>query len=197
MNSRRPTDHAVEDTAGPDLVPGVVTHAFPAADNIQPFARLDIPQHRQKSGDLSRVILQVGVEGENDFAAGGPESRRQGRRLAEIAAKANAVYFRVLPRQLGDDRPRAVRAAVVHQQDFQIELGRPRHPGNLRVQRRQAVALVEHRNDDRDHDVPPPSPLTLCSRLTQEVAGDQCRRTSSKLVAVSRAVRMPSSFSSS
>ena len=55
--------------------------------------------------------------------------------------------------QLGDDLPGAVRAAVVHEDDFQIELLLRGHSGDLGVQRRQAVALVEDRNDDRNHDI--------------------------------------------
>src|SRR5262249_1394295 len=76
-------DQAVEDTAGPNLVPGIVTDAFPATDNIQATV-----QCREESLDFFRIVLEVGVQRQNDVAAGGVEAGGQGRRLAEIPTKA-------------------------------------------------------------------------------------------------------------
>ena len=53
----------------------------------------------QETGDLVRVVLQVGVERHHQLAAGRGEAGAQGRRLAEVAAKADAAHPRVARRQ--------------------------------------------------------------------------------------------------
>ena len=75
-------DHPVEDAAGIDLVPGIVAGLLPAADHVVPFLELG-----QEARNLGRVVLEVAVEREYQFAPGGLEPGREGRRLAEIAAE--------------------------------------------------------------------------------------------------------------
>src|SRR5690606_32542205 len=78
-------DHPVEDPAREDLVPGVVPGALPAADDVEPLPPFE---QFEEPGDLPRVVLQVGVEGEDDRAPGAAEPGGQGRGLAEVPAEA-------------------------------------------------------------------------------------------------------------
>src|SRR5262249_14299113 len=82
-----PAGPAVEDLARPDLVPGVVADLLPAADHVEAAV-----QGGEEAGDLLRVVLQVGVEGEDDVAAGGPEAGRERGGLAEVAPEADALH---------------------------------------------------------------------------------------------------------
>ena len=81
---------------GQTLCQGSCRDLLPAADHVEALG-----QGRQEARDLVRVVLQVGVEGEDDLAAGGAEAGRQRGRLAEVAAEADAVDARVAPGQLG------------------------------------------------------------------------------------------------
>ncbi len=112
-------DHPVEDPAGIDLVPGIVPGLLPAADHVVALLELG-----QKSRNLGRVVLEVAVEREDHVAPGGLERRREGGRLAEIAAKPDRAHPRIAPGQRGQDGPRAVAAAIVDEN----ELDRPRVP---------------------------------------------------------------------
>src|SRR6516225_328244 len=84
---------------------------------------------------------------------GGMKPGRQRRRLAEVAAKTDAVHPGKLLRQPGDDLPRTVRAAVVDVQSLQLQGGFARNPSNFLVQQRQAFLFVKDRDDDGDHGV--------------------------------------------
>ena len=89
----------VEDAAGQDLVPGIVADALPAADDV-----VAIGDGAEKTGNLGGIVLQVGVEGQDHVAAGRVEAGGQGRRLAEVAAKADAVHLRYLAARLAISR---------------------------------------------------------------------------------------------
>ena len=78
---------------GPTLCQGSWRTCFQPLTTSRPVSP---HRARQKAGDFARIVLQVGVERHDEFAAGRPESRRQRRRLAEIAAKANAVHPRIV-----------------------------------------------------------------------------------------------------
>jgi hypothetical protein len=72
-------------------------------------------------------------------------------RLAEVAAKANAVDPGVLAGEIRDHLPGTIRAAIVHEVDFHLQLGLTGRLGNLVQEQGQAFLLVVHRNDDGDH----------------------------------------------
>src|SRR5262245_16548858 len=113
MNSGQPADHEIEDAARPDLVPGVEPYALPTADDVKALALFPFAEHGKEARDLGGVVLQVSVECEDDIAARRAEAGRQRRGLAEVATEADAMYLRMLARQLGDDLPGTVAAAVV------------------------------------------------------------------------------------
>src|SRR5581483_7515973 len=70
---------------------------------------------------------------------------------AEVAAEADAVHVPVPAGEVADDVPRAVAAAVVHEDDLQLEARVVRDLGDLLVEVRQAILLVVDRDDDGDH----------------------------------------------
>src|SRR5207248_1127196 len=106
-------DHRVEKPARPHLVPWIVADFLPPADHV-----LAVVQGRKEAGNLARVVLEVRVEGHDEFAAGGLEPGGQRRRLAEIAPEADAANPRVAAREPLDGLPRAVGAAVIDEDHF-------------------------------------------------------------------------------
>ena len=125
---------------GQDLVPRIVADLLPAADAVEPFVDLG-----QEAGDLARVVLQVGVERDDQVAAGGVEAGREGGRLAEIAAEADAADARIGRRELLDSLPRAVGRAVVDEDDFQVVAVACGHVGQLARGARRGFRLRSRR----------------------------------------------------
>ena len=137
-----PADQPVEDARGQHLVPGIVAHLLPAADDVA------VSFHRgQEPRDLARVVLQVGVERHDQFAAGGAEAGAQRRRLAEIPAKANSSHARIGFDQPPHLRPRAVGRAVVDEDNLDVIPFGLGHGDKLGMERRQAIGFVEQRYD--------------------------------------------------
>ncbi len=129
-------------------MPGIVAHALPAADHVGAV----LFQGTQEARNLGRVILQIGIEGQDDLAARGMKASRQRRRLAEIAAETNTVDPAIFPGQLGDDLPRTIGAAVVDEDNLDGEIRLMSHRSDLLVERQKAVVFVVNGDDDRDHD---------------------------------------------
>ena len=115
LHAGQPADEPVEDARRADLVPRIVADLLPAADAVE--AAVDLGQ---EAGDFARIVLQVGIERDDQFARGRVKTGRESRRLAEIAAEANAAHARIGRRQPLDLGPRAVRRAVVDEDDLQI-----------------------------------------------------------------------------
>src|SRR6185312_12518112 len=78
-----------------------------AADDVVTFQMIEKP------GDVRRIVLEVGVEGYDEAAAGRPEARGEGRRLPGVARQADDSYRRVLYLEPAERFQAAVRAAVV------------------------------------------------------------------------------------
>src|SRR5262249_38839382 len=92
LDISQPAHHAVEDPAGEDLVPGVTPDPLPPGDDVERLAVLAaLIESGEEARDLRRVVLEVGVEREDDLTPGGTEARRQGRGLAEVSAEAQTV----------------------------------------------------------------------------------------------------------
>ena len=81
-----------------------MAHALPAADHVVDAGQIVVGRLRRRAGvrrpalerreearDLGGIVLQVGVEGQDAVALRGVEAGRQRRRLAEVAAEADAV----------------------------------------------------------------------------------------------------------
>ena len=145
--------------------------------------RLEQPRH------LERVVLQIGVHGDDVGAARGAEARGERRRLAEVAAQAQAPHPRVGGRERLDRLPRAVAAPVVDEDDLDVEAVAPGGLGDLAVKLLEARALVADGDDDGDHawgrDHYKSSGSCGTPGLTKPPRGARGRRIASALMATS------------
>ena len=73
----------------------------------------------EEAGDLGGVVLEVGVEGEDDVASGGLEAGGEGGGLAEVAAEADGADAGVGGGEPADGGPGAVAAAVVDEEELE------------------------------------------------------------------------------
>ena len=105
--------------------------------------------HSIKLGDFVRRVLQVGVHRYYHTALGRLKATVQGRRLAVIAAKLNAVYVGVFFCQPFDDLPRVIGAAVIDKDNFIREAVGIHHADNPLVKLGQTLGFVVKRNDNR------------------------------------------------
>ena len=122
------------------------------ADLLPPADHVEMLFHfGQEAGNLVGVVLEVGVQRHDQFAAGLGEAGAEGGRLAEVAAKADAAHARVAGRQAADHLPGAVAGAVVDEDHVQVVAVGRGHLAQLAVQRLQALGLIEDRNDDGKH----------------------------------------------
>ena len=137
-------DHLVGDHRGQAAAEELVLAVdAPAADDVVAFLGLG-----DKGGDVGRIVLEVGVHGDDPLASRHPKARREGRRLAEITPKANHLQprvFLVIPLE----QLEAAVAAPVVDDDHLIRptigfegLGQPV------VEFRDGFFLVEQGNDD-------------------------------------------------
>src|SRR5262245_9973963 len=122
LDAGQPPHQCVEDSARQDFMPGIMPRLLPAADHVK--TRL---HGLEKIRDFGRIILQISIERDEDFALRRSETRRQRRRLAEIPAQADAVYVAMVLGELGDYLPRAVGAAVVDENDLVFQVLRCRN----------------------------------------------------------------------
>jgi hypothetical protein len=91
--ARQPVAHAAGEARGRPAQPGVLPVGSDAADHV---AVVEILQTIEEPGDVRRVVLQVGVEGDDDAAAGRAEARGQRRRLAGVAPQTDDAHAQVL-----------------------------------------------------------------------------------------------------
>src|SRR5262245_8410934 len=139
-------DHPIENAARQHLMPGIVADAFPAADHVGSLVHC-----LEKAWDFLRVVLQVGVKSHDDLAARSLKARRECRGLAEVAAEADAAHARILHGERANHFPGIIGAAVVDEQDLYIQAVRFRRLVDLLMELREAVMLIENRNDNGNH----------------------------------------------
>jgi hypothetical protein len=73
--------------------------------------------------------------------------------LAEVATQADAAHTRVLSREVFDDAPRFVRAAILDQDDLEARDQRLKRGHQSAVQLAQERRAPVHGHDDRKVDV--------------------------------------------
>jgi hypothetical protein len=112
-------------------------------DHVMAFA-----QHRQQLGNLLGRILQIVVNGDDEFAAGRADAAQQGVVLAVVAAHAQAAHTGVAGTQALDHAPGIVAAAILDEHDLEAQLLRLEHGLQALVQhgqdRRRAVDRHQH-----------------------------------------------------
>jgi hypothetical protein len=136
------TDHSVEDVGGKNFVPGIVAALLPTADDIE--TGLQLPE---KVGNLLRIILQVGIECENNVPFDGVETGLQCRRFAEIASKLDTANTGIVGGNFFDDGPTLICRTVVHENYFEIVLIFLGNFANFPVKMYKTLCFVVKRND--------------------------------------------------
>ena len=121
----------------------IVARLLPAGNEV-----VTLLHHFQESGDLMRVILEVGVHSENVFAGNSLEARGQGFRFAEIAPEAYAVNSAVGVGQVFNYFPTGVFAAVVDEKDLVVQSGLSHHFRDLGVKLPKVALFIEDGNDE-------------------------------------------------
>jgi hypothetical protein len=104
----------------------------------------------QEEGNVSRIVLQVGVQQDEDVAARMIDAGGDGGRLAEIAAQDHHAHMLgVLASQPLENLHAAVLAAIIHEDHFPGM--RQGIEGGVQgiEQERQVIHLIKDRDDDR------------------------------------------------
>src|SRR5262249_36110418 len=92
------------------------------------------------------------------------DARRDRHVAAEIAGEAHPEHARVDRTQAVDDRERSVAAAVVDEDELPVVVAELVHDGvHFIVKPLQVLALVEHRDDDRQQRSHPRVPAAAAS----------------------------------
>ena len=124
--------------------PMVAARVAPAAHEIE--ALFDF---LEKPGNLFRVVLQIPVHGDDDLAAREIKSGFQPGGLPEISAQADDVDAVIVLVNIRQHLEGVVPAAVVHEHQFVGFADGVHYFGDLHVQRRDILLLVEEGNHHR------------------------------------------------
>ena len=129
----------------PPVNPGVFAVLAPAGNH----RRAILFHFFEQQGDVRRVVLQIGVQCDDDVLLGCVNAGGHCRRLAEVAAEANEMKARMLSRRLLKALPRFVVGAVIHQNDFIVAPAGGEGVVQFLGQRRDVGFFVEYGNYDR------------------------------------------------
>lgn len=136
--------HAGGDARGDPAQPGVLAIHADAADHVETVKMVEKPR------DVGRIVLQIGVEGDDDAAGCRAEARGQGRRLARVVPQANDPHRRILDPEPAERFEAAVRAAIVDEDHLMGTTEGAQDALELGGEERKTRLLVEHRDDDGD-----------------------------------------------
>lgn len=144
----RRSEHAVEPTLKRRLQPALVALALVSRHAIGVGTREQLAVHGQKR---LGVLLQVGVHDADDVAAGVLKTREERGLLPEVAREAHSANVRGAPgrRELGDEPPGTVFAAVVDEDELVVKPGTAENRGRAVEQQREALLLVVAGDDHR------------------------------------------------
>ena len=127
-------------------VSGSRRFVFQPGDEVEALVEL-----REQARDLGGVVLEVAVDRDDDVAGRLGEAGIERRRLAEVAPQADdahVVVGVVEPRERAEG---AVGRAVVDEDRLPGRPSAVERGGELVVEQRDALLLVVHGDDDRDH----------------------------------------------
>ena len=109
-----------------------------------------VAESLEQPWNVAGIVLEVGVERDENRMARMGEPRREGGRLAEVLAQPDQAHVRVLSRKPSQHVPRAIAGAVVHVDDLVLAPERLERFDEARVEQLEVVAFVEDRQNDRD-----------------------------------------------
>ena len=137
-------DQPVGDHGGQLAVDESVFAVFaPAAHHVEALIHAG-----QQQRDIRRIILQVGIQGDHNVSAGRMETGAHGGRLAKVAAEPDHPQVRNTLGLGHQFRPRAIRAAVVHQHHLVRAVEGRQRGVQLLAQQVYALLLVEDGDDN-------------------------------------------------
>ncbi len=122
----------------------VTASMTPSADQVVAFFNF-----LQEAGNFFRVVLQIAVHGNDDFAAGKIETGFQAGGLAEIAAQAHKIDSAVMLINVGENFEGVIAASVVDKHQLVRFADGIHNFGELHVQGWDVFLFVEERDDDR------------------------------------------------
>ena len=137
---------AVEEFTRQRLPDRIEPALFPSADQVVSL----FGNHPVQFRDFVRRVLQIGVHRDHDVAPGRFEAAVESGRFPVIAPEPDGPDARIGVVQRADHFPRAVVAAVVHEDDFVREAVLRHHPLDPCEQFGQRFLLVVQRDDYRD-----------------------------------------------
>ena len=124
-----------------------IVHALlaPAADDVAASGFKSFQHYR----DVVRVVLQVAVHGNNDFAGGVVKSGGEGGGLAVIALETDDGDARIIKGNLAENLRSRVAALIVHINELDGFKAAGHHIGEAGVEFADAFLFVVNRDDDR------------------------------------------------
>jgi hypothetical protein len=99
--------------------------------------------------DLFGHVLKIVVDRDEDLAARRPKPGQRGFTLPHIARKPNGSDARIGSRNLGQERPARVDAAIIDKNELEAPSKRLHDGDQARVKPRQDRRRIVNRNDDR------------------------------------------------
>ena len=117
----------------------------PAADDVAAGGFKGLQHYR----DVVRVVLQVAVHGNNDFAGSVVKTGGEGGGLAVIALETDDGDARIVERNLAKNLRSRVAALIVHIDEFDRFEAAGHHSGEAGMELADAFLFVMKRDDDR------------------------------------------------
>src|ERR1043166_7949525 len=114
--------------------------------------RVPLIERGGQARDVGGVVLQVGVHGHDHPPTRGLEARVGGRRLAGVRLESDESDTSIALAEATDDLGAPVLAAVVDEDDLELDAQSFEHRAELDPQWRGILLLVVHRDDDRETD---------------------------------------------
>ncbi len=115
---------------------------LPARDDIETRIK-----RLKKAGNLCRVVLQVGIHGEDDFTTRDIEAGIEGCSLPEIATKTNQAGHLMTGAQRAQMLGRGVARAIIDEDDLYIAVETSEDIEDLYMELVYARLLVESGDD--------------------------------------------------
>ena len=119
---------------------------LPARNEVEALVELD-----EQAGNLRGIVLEIGVDRDDDLAAGLTETRRQRRGLPEVAAQPDNANVLVLIVQARQRCEGPVHGAVVDKDGLPFLPQWLESSLELVVEEGDRALLIVQRDDDRDH----------------------------------------------
>ena len=103
---------AIGKPGGQPPQPGILPTLSDATDDIV------ILEHLQHTGDITRIVLQVSIQGDHDSPAGLFEASIQRGTLSSIVSETDGTHLALLRAELAQHLRRVIRTAIIHNENL-------------------------------------------------------------------------------